>query len=193
MRDLVWEYEVSPPGTASYGWEENAQLFAAGQAAMSKQWGVGAMEDPTQSVIIGKYSVATLPSGKTNRTTAVCHGRAINIYSEKQDAAWEYVKFVTSPEQLLKLFQAVDSRPAHLGALSEASAGAEGVAKQNLEVSLAEASNGYTWPLFAQFAEVQPILWGEIEKVLSKQKEPQEALDYAADQAIQIFQRDSLI
>jgi multiple sugar transport system substrate-binding protein len=193
MRDLVWEYEVSPPGTASYGWEENAQLFAAGQAAMSKQWGVGAMEDPTQSVIIGKYWVAPLPSGKTNRTTAVCHARGINIYSEKQDAAWEYVKFVTSPEQLLKLYQSIDGRPAHLGALAEASAGAEGVAKQNLEVSLAEASNGYTWPLFAQFAEVQPILWGEIEKVLSKQKEPQEALDYAAEQAIQIFQRDGLI
>ena len=45
----------------------------------------------------------------------------------------------------------------------------------------------------AQFAEVQPILWGEIEKVLSNQKEPQEALDYAADQATQIFQRDGLI
>ncbi len=52
--------------------------------------------------------------------------------------------------------------------------------KQNLEVSLEEANDGYTWPLFAQFAEIQPILWGEIEKVLSRQKEPQEALDFAA-------------
>lgn len=65
--------------------------------------------------------------------------------------------------------------------------------KQNLDVSLEEAKDGYTWPLFAQFAEVQPILWGEIEKVLSNQKEPQEALDFAADQAIEIFKRDGLI
>ena len=47
--------------------------------------------------------------------------------------------------------------------------------KQNLEVSLQEAKDGYTWPLFAQFAEVQPILWGEIERCSPEQKEPQEA------------------
>jgi multiple sugar transport system substrate-binding protein len=193
MKDLIYEHKVSPPGTASYGWEENAQLFAAGQAAMSKQWDPSAMEDPAQSVIIGKYSVATLPAGKTNKTTAICHARGINIYSDKQDAAWQYVKYVTSAEQLLKMFQAFGNRPAHLGALNQARDSAEGIIKQNLEISLAEANNGYTWPLFAQFTEVQPILWGEIEKVLSNQKEPQEALDYAAEQATQIFQRDGLI
>ena len=93
---------------------------------------------------------------------------------------------------MLAFFQAGGWRPANVGALQQAKDSAEGVTKQNLEVSLAEAKDGYTWPLFAQFAEVQPILWGEIEKVLSNQKEPQEALDYAADQAMQIFKRDNL-
>ena len=194
MRDLIWEHKVAPEGTPSYGWEENAQLFAAGQGAMSKQWSPGAMEDPQQSAIIGKYGVAALTRNKTSRTTAICHGRGINRYSEKQDAAWEYVKFVTSPEQMLRMFEAGGgSRPAHLGALQQARDSAEGVIKQNLEISLEEAQDGYTWPLFAQFAEVQPILWGEIEKVLSRQKEPQEALDFAAQQAIEIFKRDGLI
>jgi multiple sugar transport system substrate-binding protein len=193
MRDLIWEQKVCPPGTPSYGWEENAQLFAAGQAAMSKQWDPSAMEDPAQSAIIGKYWIAPLVRNKTARTTAVCHGRGINLYSEKQDAAWEYVKYVTSAEQLLAFFNAGGWRPAQVSALEQAKEGAEGVTKRNLEVSLEEAKNGYTWPLFAQFAEVQPILWGEIEKVLSNQKEPQEALDYAADQAIEIFKRDGLI
>ena len=192
MRDLITEYGVCPPGTPSYGWEENAQLFAAGQAAMSKQWDPSAMEDPAQSTIIGNYWIAPLVHNKTSKTTAVCHGRGINIYSEKQDAAWEYVKHVTSAEQLLAFFQAGGWRPAQVSALEQAKDGAEGVSKRNIEVSLAEAKDGYTWPLFAQFAEVQPILWGEIEKVLSNQKEPQEALDYAADQAVQIFKRDNL-
>jgi len=103
------------------------------------------------------------------------------------------VKHVTSAEQLLAFFNAGGWRPAQVSALEQAKESAEGVTKRNLEVSLEEAKNGYTWPLFAQFAEVQPILWGEIEKVLSNQKEPQEALDYAADQAMEIFKRDSLI
>src|SRR5262249_31230152 len=176
MRDLVYEYKVCPPGTASYGWEENAQLFASGQAAMSKQWDPSAMQDPQQSVIIDKYAVAPLPGNKTNKTTSVCHARGINIYSGKQDAAWEYVKFVTSADQLFKLFQKVGNRPAHLGALAQAKDSAQGVIKQNLDVSLAEASDGYTWPLFAQFTEVQPILWGEIENVLSNPNHPQHPL-----------------
>ena len=65
--------------------------------------------------------------------------------------------------------------------------------RYDLEISLEEANDGYTWPLFAQFTEVQPILWGEIEKVLSRQKEPQEALDFAAEEATKIFERDGLI
>jgi multiple sugar transport system substrate-binding protein len=194
MRDLIWEYKIAPEGTPSYGWEENAQLFAAGQGAMSKQWSPGAMEDPQQSAIIGKYAVAPLTSNKTSRTTAICHARGINLFSEKQDAAWEYVKYVTSPEQLLAFFHGGGgSRPAQLAALEQARESAEGVIKQNLEISLEEANDGYTWPLFAQFTEVQPILWGEIEKVLSRQKEPQEALDFAAEQATEIFKRDGLI
>ena len=83
-------------------------------------------------------------------------------------------------------------RSAQLAALEQARESAEGVIKQNLEISLEEANDGYTWPLFAQFTEVQPILWGEIEKVLSRQKEPQ-ALDFAAEQATEIFKRDGLI
>jgi len=194
MRDLIWEYKIAPEGTPSYGWEENAQLFAAGQGAMSKQWSPGAMEDPQQSAIIGKYGVAPLTRNKTSRTTAICHARGINLFSEKQDAAWEYVKYVTSPEQLLAFFHGGGgSRPAQLAALEQARESAEGVIKQNLEISLEEANDGYTWPLFAQFTEVQPILWGEIEKVLSRQKEPQEALDFAAEQATEIFKRDGLI
>ena len=193
MRDLIWEYEVVPPGVPSYGWEENSQLFAAGQAAMSKQWDPSAMQDPQQSTIIDKYAIAPLTENKTSRTTVVAHARGINLYSEKQDAAWEYVKYVTSAEQLFKMHQAVGNRPAQVQALQEAVDSAEGIVKEGLEVSLKESEDGYTWPLFAQFAEVQPILWGEIEKVLSNQISAQEGLDNAAEQAIQIFERDGLI
>jgi ABC-type glycerol-3-phosphate transport system substrate-binding protein len=193
MRDLIWEYEVAPPGTPSYGWEENSQLFAAGQAAMSKQWDPSAMLDPQQSTIIDKFWVGPLTENKTSITTSICHGRGINLFSDKQEAAWEYVKFVTSADQLYKMHQATGGRPAQVHALQDAVDNAEGVVKQGLEVSLAESENGYTWPLFAQFAEVQPILWGEIEKVLSNQISAQEGLDNAAEQAIQIFERDGLI
>jgi len=193
FQDLIWKHKVSPPGTSSYGWEENTQLFAAGQAAMSKQWNTGGTEDPQQSKIIGKYAIAPLIKNKSSRTTAICHGRGINLYSKNTEAAWEYVKYVTSEEQMLQMFRARGSRPARVAALEQAKNEATGVVKQNLDISLAQSKDGYTWPLFPQFSEVQPILWGEIEKVLSNQKSPKEALDYAAAEAEKIFKRDNLI
>lgn len=192
MQDLVWKLKVAPPGTASYGWDENTQLFAAGQAAMSKQWSPGGTEDPQQSKIVGKYGVAPLIKNKTSRTTAVCHGRGINLFSKNQAAAWEYVKFTTSQAQLLKGFQAASWRPANVAALQQARDVSQGIVKQNLDLSLTQSKDGYSWPLFPQFSEVQPILWGEIEKVMSNQKSPKEALDYAASEAEKIFKRDKL-
>jgi ABC-type glycerol-3-phosphate transport system substrate-binding protein len=74
-----------------------------------------------------------------------------------------------------------------LGALDEAIATATDIDKLNLEASLAGAANGYTWPLFPEFSEIQPILRGEIEKVLSGQQTPQEGLDFAATEAERIM------
>jgi multiple sugar transport system substrate-binding protein len=191
--DLIHTHEIAPPGVPSYGWEELSQLWTSGQAAMSKQWGPGASQDPDQSTIIGNFSIAPLPCHRTCRTTAVCHGRGINIYSQQKDASWEFVKYVTAPDELFNLFNTVGARPAHLGALNQAIENASEIDQLNLQASLAGAENGYTWPLFPDFSEVQPILWAEIEKVLSGQKSAQEGLDFAAEEAIRIFERAGII
>ena len=191
--DLIHTHEIVPPGTPSYGWEENGQLWTAGQAAMSKQWGPGGSLDPDQSSIVDDFSIAPLVGNKTNTTTAVCHGRAINKHSQQMAAAWSFVKYATSKPVMIGLFDTVGARPAHLGALNEVKANATGINALNLEASLAGASNGYTWPLFPEFSEIQPILWGEIEKVLSNQKTPQEGLDFAAAEAEKILSDAGLI
>jgi N,N'-diacetylchitobiose transport system substrate-binding protein len=191
--DLIHTHEIVPPGTAGYGWEELSQLWTAGQAAMSKQWGPAASEDPSVSTIVGNFAIAPLPTHLTGRTTAVCHGRGINVYSAYLDASWEFVKFATSQEEQLNMFNALGSRPAHLEALNQAAENASEIDQQNLQASLAGAENGYTWPLFPEFSEVQPILWAEIEKVLSGQKSAQEGLDFAAEEAVKIFERGGLI
>jgi multiple sugar transport system substrate-binding protein len=191
--DLIYKHEIVPAGTPSYGWEENGQLWTAGQAAMSKQWGPGGSMDPDQSVIVDDFSIAPLVGNKTNITTAVCHGRAINLHSGHPDEAWEFVKYLTSQSVMLDLHASLGARPAHIGALNEAIETAEGISALNLEASLAGAANGYTWPLFPEFSEIQPILWGEIEKVLSNQKSAQEGLDFAAQESEKILANAGLI
>src|SRR5438874_4708350 len=61
--DLIYTSKVSPPGVASYGWEENSQLFASGQAAMNKDWGPSGFKDPKSSKIVDTFSVTALPAG----------------------------------------------------------------------------------------------------------------------------------
>jgi len=185
--DLINKEKIVPPGVPSYGWEENDQLWTAGQAGMSKQWGPGSSLDPKQSKIIDKFSIAPLVGNKTHTTTAVCHGRGINIHSEHKDESWQFVKYATAKDTQLELYDAMGARPAQLGALNETSAKATGVEKLGLEASLAGAQHGYTWPLFPEFSDIQPILWGEIEKVLSGQKPAQEGLDFAAIEAEKIM------
>jgi multiple sugar transport system substrate-binding protein len=192
--DLIYTQKVAPPGVPAYGWEENSQLFASGQAAMNKDWGPAAFKDPKQSKVMDTFSVAPLPAGaKSARTTGVCHGRGINKYSKNQDAAWEFVKWVTAKDQQIKMFNKVQAHPAHIAALQQVTNDASGIDKQALDAALGRVNDAYTWPLFPAFSQVQPILWGEIEKVLSNQKKPKEALDFAADQATKIFQDAHLI
>jgi multiple sugar transport system substrate-binding protein len=191
--DLIYTQKVVPPGVPSYGWEENTALFASGQAAMNKDWGPYAFTDPKQSRVVSSFSGAPLPVGaKSPKTTGVCHGRGINKYSKNQDAAWEFVKWLSAREQQVGMFQ-FGMRPANLAALQEVKDKATGIDKLSLEASLGHVNDAYTWPLFPEFSQVQPILWGEIEQVLSNQKSPKDGLDFAAQQTTKIFQDAKLI
>jgi multiple sugar transport system substrate-binding protein len=192
--DLVYSSKVAPPGVPSYGWEENSQLFASGQAAMNKDWGPSGYKDPKASKVVDSFGVTALPSGpKSAKTTGVCHGRAINKFSKNKEAAWEFVKWVTAKDQQVKMFNAVQAHPAHIAALQQVRDNATGIDKLALDASFVRVNDTYTWPLFPAFSQVQPILWGEIEKVLSNQKKPKEGLDFAAQEATKIFKDANLI
>jgi maltose-binding protein MalE len=123
----------------------------------------------------------------------VCHGRGINKYSKNKEAAWEFVKWVTAKDQQVKMFNTIQAHPAHVAALKQVTDQATGIDKLALDAALVRVGDAYTWPLFPAFSQVQPILWGEIEKVLSNQKKPKEALDFAAQEATKIFQDAHLI
>jgi multiple sugar transport system substrate-binding protein len=191
--DLIYTNKITFPGTSSYTWTELGGTFAGGQAAMSKQWNPGQFEDPKLSKIVGKYALAPLPTYKSARTTAVCHARAVNAFSKNKEAAWEFIKWEMSEDNLVKRSDKLGERPTRLSALEKVRVKAQGTRKQDIEAALARVNDGYTWPLFTEFNQIQPILWGEIEKVLSNQKKPKEALDFAATEAERILKEADLI
>lgn len=61
--------------------------------------------------IAGKFSIATMPKGPTGKMTAFIGGRIIGIFeqSRNKEAAWEFIKYLSTPEVQKKLYEASQS------------------------------------------------------------------------------------
>jgi multiple sugar transport system substrate-binding protein len=99
LKDLV-AYSVE--GSPSYGFDEAHVAFQQGRAAMLPFWdsGDGFFSDEEQSDIIGKWAVAPMPGGRaTNGGWSV----QISADSPNPEAAWEFLKWLVSPEMERRL------------------------------------------------------------------------------------------
>ena len=105
----------APAGVLTYDWDENANAFAQGKAAMNLQWQNSAplFQDPTQSTIVGNFDFTLIPGkkqldGSIKRTpTFGGWGLMIPKDSKNKEAAWEFIVWATSPEMELKLAYAM--------------------------------------------------------------------------------------
>ncbi len=93
--------KITPRGVTSYQEGEAHTAFLAGNAAFMRNWpyaySLGA--DPSQSKIVGKFSVTTLPHGSGGHAVGTVGGwqLAVNKYSKHVDASIELVRYMTSP------------------------------------------------------------------------------------------------
>jgi trehalose/maltose transport system substrate-binding protein len=92
---------TTPRGVTSYQEGEAHTAFVTGQAAFMRNWpyAYSIAADPKQSKVVGKFSVTTLPHGAGNLSVGTVGGwqLAVNKYSKHQDAAIEFVRYMTSP------------------------------------------------------------------------------------------------
>jgi len=92
---------TTPRGVTSYQEGEAHTAFVTGNAAFMRNWpyAYSIAADPKQSKVVGKFSVTTLPHGPGGQPVATVGGwqLAVNKYSKHQDAAIEFVRYMTSP------------------------------------------------------------------------------------------------
>ncbi len=95
----------APKGVLTYDWDENANAFAQGQAAMTIQWQNAAPRfyDPEKSKIVGKFEFTAIPGqpqadGSILRTPTF-GGWSLEIPkdSKNKEAAWEFMVWASSP------------------------------------------------------------------------------------------------
>jgi trehalose/maltose transport system substrate-binding protein len=92
---------TTPRGVTSYQEGEAHTAFVTGNAAFMRNWpyAYSIAADPKQSKVVGNFSVTTLPHGPGGQPVGTVGGwqLAVNKYSKHQDAAIEFVRYMTSP------------------------------------------------------------------------------------------------
>lgn len=96
--DLYQKDKVSPPASATGGWQDSANAFNAGQLGMVFGW-MGLIGNFGKSLGPDKFVVAHPPAGPGGQFFYFGgNGYAINKQSKVKEAAWEYVRYLLTPE-----------------------------------------------------------------------------------------------
>lgn len=98
--------EHGPSGAVNMSWEEALPLFQQGQVAMYTDASTFLPQviDPKESKVADKAGFAKMPAGPAGDFQTF-NGWALGIspFSQKQNAAWYFVQWATSPEMVERL------------------------------------------------------------------------------------------
>lgn len=101
--DLVNKYKVTPPGIHTYGSPQLRSLMQQGKYAQNTHWWnyLPWYDNPKESKVVGKVKVGYLPrKPEVGLNFGYGGGWALFIDKncDKADAAWEFIKYITSYE-----------------------------------------------------------------------------------------------
>jgi ABC-type glycerol-3-phosphate transport system substrate-binding protein len=185
-RDLILKYKVTPPDAVSYQWDENSSEFSSGAVYDTFDWpgAFASLSDPSTSKVVGKWSTAPYVKDKTAVSCAVSHAMALNSRSSKKDAAVEFIKFTVGPEAQQLNFDEFTNFPSRQSIAKQVVAAAKGDQAVWLGQLQTTIANGKEWPKLPGFSKVCTIMYGAIEKALSNQASPTDALNQAASDSL---------
>ena len=162
----------SVPESASFGFDENHMAFQKGKAAMIVFWdsGDGFFSDPKQSDIVGKWGVGVVPGGHgANGGWSV----QISTGSQYPEAAWEFLKWLVSPEMENR---AVPLKPSCRISVLTDPAYAQYPGYMAFHRLLNEGKP-FDFPKILPNWQMMEMTAQRIQEVLTGQKQPKEALD----------------
>jgi multiple sugar transport system substrate-binding protein len=115
MYDTMNNLRISPKDLLSWDEEPSRRPFTAGQAAFLRNWSYvyTTAQDPKESQVVGKVGVAALPAFPEGKSTACLGGYqyGVSASSKNKDAAVEFVKWLSNPDQQLKFATEVGLAP----------------------------------------------------------------------------------
>ncbi|KAB2332151.1 ABC transporter substrate-binding protein [Cytobacillus depressus] len=139
-----------------------------------------------------ELNTAFMPSHKKN---AVPTGGAnlvmtAGLDKEKQEAAWEFIKFMTAKEQTIYASKYTGYLPSRLSAVESEEMQALYKETPQFKVAVDQLQYGHPRPMAEAYPEIATILTNEITRaLLEKDLSPKDALDAAAEKSNQLLQK----
>ena len=160
---------ISPRGVTTYSEEETRNLFQSGRSVFLRNWFyVWALVNRADSQV--KNKVAFVPMvhavGHGSAATLGGWGFAVSQRSANPDAAWQFVRFATEPEQLKQLYEKAGRIPARRSLVPDEF--------RNIVL------NAKPRPRIPEYAEVSDILQRWLSAALAGDASSEEALRNAA-------------
>jgi multiple sugar transport system substrate-binding protein len=182
MVDLVKTHKVAPPGALGFDNVDNHTLFSQGKLGMAINfpYAYSLISDPAKSTVSGKFAIA-LPF-KAAKTTSVVGGWGLGIpkQSKHKDVAWDWIKFLTSTDQLYNLRKQSFAPPARKSELSklQADPAVTPAQREALQVMMQAVDNGLPVPGVPEYSKISDRLAIALQEAIGGTP-PQQALDAA--------------
>lgn len=190
MKDLIWKYKISPPNTYTEMKEEEVRtLFETGNALFERNWPYAWMlHQSDKSPVKGKVGISVLPRFEKGEHSATLGGWHIGISSSSdvKQLAWSFVKYVLSYDVQLEFALKLGWNPSRRDVYTSQKI------TENLPhlVAFQEAfDNAVARPILPFYTLVSKALQREINAALGGVLSPQEALESAQSEALEIIKQ----
>jgi multiple sugar transport system substrate-binding protein len=182
MRQTITD-GLTDPASLTFLEDDTDKSMAAGKTAMELNWESTLRDenDPKISKVVGDIGVSAPPKGANGDNPGVNGSMALAIPtgSKHKDAAWTFIKYITS--EAVQNKYAISSMTNWKDSYTHPS-----ITKSNPQV-FAAAGKAYdsmlSRPEVADYNEVSQILQVDIQKALLGKESPQAAMDDAVTQA----------
>jgi multiple sugar transport system substrate-binding protein len=184
--------KAAPPGAVGYDWGGREESFRQGLAANMQSWSVGASgyDDPKQSKVVGKVGILPAPPGEGLQQKYGFGGWGLGINAgideRQKEAAWVYIKWVTSAPIQKKMAQLGGGGFIRMSNVADPDLVKQFPFLPVLDTVFRNGDGDYR-PRIPQYPEIQDALGTAVNAVLVGDADPKAALDKAQAEAEKLF------
>jgi len=179
-------FSYAPAGAMDYWWDQRETAFRSGNVALMEGWSIAraGYENPDISSVAGNVdlTVAPVKAGMEPQFGFGGWGIGINADStpEQQECAWQFIKWVTSPE-IQKEWLRNDGAPIRRSTMTDPEIVAEYPWMPILLESFEKGDGDYR-PRIPQYSIIQDALGTHVNAFLVGQETAEQALEAAQKQ-----------